>query len=637
MSAAPVPRRSFPARVWALLVAVKDGLALLFLLLFFTLLFAVLTARPSAAQVRPGALLLQLDGFIVEERSPVDFLSAFLSRSAPTGEFPSRDLVRALDAAAGDPRIKAVVLDLDRFLGGGQVHLREVGAALDRVRRSNKPVLAYATLYADDAYLLASHATEIWVNPMGGAMLTGMGGNSLYFGDLLERLNINARVYRVGTYKSAVEPYTLNGPSPEAEENARALYGALWEEWLANVRTARPRANLALVANDPVAWLEGQNGDVARASLAAGMVDRVGDRFTFEERVAELVGADAASDTGYAHSQLQPWLRAVPTPRSGGAIGVVTISGAILDGAQGPGTAGAERIADLLDDALDDDLKGLVVRIDSPGGSVLGSEVIRQAILRHKVRNRTPIAVSMANVAASGGYWVATPADRIFAEPATITGSIGVFAVLPTFERLAAEWGVSSAGVGTTPLSGQPDFIGGFNEPVDRVLQLGVEHTYRDFIAKVAAARRLPPERVDALGQGRVWDGGTARQVGLIDQFGGTRDALAWVAAQAQLADGAWHAVELGGSPSTYDTLLRQLFTDETRQQEGGTDVAGFIARQQQVAVQRLAVELERLAGRRGLQAYCTSCAAAVPGTLAPSEPLQWWTSAAEVLRGLFR
>ena len=219
-------------------------MTLLFLLLFFGALFAVLSTRPSAAAVREGALLLKLDGYVVEERSPIDPVTAFLTGEAPVREYPVREVVRALNAAAGDARVKAVVLDLDTFLGGGQVHLQDIGAALERVRASGKPVLSFATLYTDDSYLLAAHANEVWVNPLGGTLIAGVGGNNLYFGEFLNQLKVNARVYKVGDYKAAVEPFTRNEPSAEARENARALYGALWEEWLAHVRKARPKANI---------------------------------------------------------------------------------------------------------------------------------------------------------------------------------------------------------------------------------------------------------------------------------------------------------------------------------------------------------------------------------------------------------
>ena len=289
----------------------------------------------------------------------------------------------------------------------------------------------------------------------------------------------------------------------------------------------------------------------------------------------------------------------------------MTIAGEIVDGDAGPGTAGGERIAKLLDEALEDDLKGLVVRVDSPGGSVLASEEIRRAILRHKARG-VPIAVSMANVAASGGYWVATPGQRIFAEPETITGSIGIFAVVPTFERAAAKWGVSADGVKTTPLSGQPDLVGGFPPEVDALMQAYVTDGYGDFLARVARSRKLSPARVDAIGQGRVWDGGAARQIGLVDQYGGLDDALAWVAGRAELGEGEWHAKFLGEESRTSDTLLRRLLLGDSAQREASADLVGVFSARRQDTVAQLAGDLARLTGARGMQAYCIECAPVV-------------------------
>ena len=597
----------FAGKVWRLLVGIKDGLVLLFMLLFFGLLFAVLTARPSPAQVRDGALLLELDGVIVEESTPVDPFAALLSGSAPVGEYQARDLVRAIDAAADDERIEAVVLDLDSFLGAGQVHLAEVGAALDRVRAADKPVLTYATAYADDGVFLAAHASEVWLHPMGGAMVAGPGGNRLYFANLLEKLKVNARVYKVGTYKSAVEPFTQSGMSDPARENAQALYGALWEEWQANVKKARPAANLDLVSKTPAEWVEAAKGDLSLAAKNAGLVDTLGTRVEFGERVAELVGEDEWDETpgAYPHTNLTAWLADNPWPSESNEIGVVTIAGTIVDGDAGPGTAGGDRIAALLDEALDRDLKGLVVRVDSPGGSAMASEVIRDAILRQKAKD-IPVAVSMANVAASGGYWVATPADRIFAEPETITGSIGIFAMIPTFENAAAAIGVNSDGVKTGPLSGQPDPIGGFTPEVDRILQASIEDGYTDFITRVAQSRQMTLAQVDTVGQGRVWDGGTARQLRLVDEYGGMAEALAWVAAQAELEDGEWSAAYLGDGESTADTILRQMLIGE--EDAGGRDVFAMLAGQQRASAGMVLLDAQRLLGTKGVQAYCLAC-----------------------------
>lgn len=603
---------SFAGRVWRLLVGIKDGLVLVFMLAFFGLLFAILTARPSPAQVRGGALVLNLDGYIVEEAQIIDPFEALLSNQAPIGEYQARDLVRAIDAAATDSRITAVVLDLDRFLGGGQVHVEAVGAALDRVRKAKKPVLAYATAYSNDGVHLAAHASEVWMHPMGGAMLAGPGGNNLYYKGLLDRLKVKAHIYRVGTYKSAVEPYFRDSMSDEARENYQAIYGALWGEWQAAVAKARPKANIALAAGDPVGWVQASGGDLAQASLKAGLVDKLGSRAQFDARMVQLVGGDDWSDrlNGYKSTELGPWLEQVGAPSGGAAIGVVTVAGEIVDGDAGPGTAGGTRIADLLDQALmNEELKALVVRVDSPGGSVLASEEIRRAILRHKARN-IPVAVSMANVAASGGYWVATPADRIFAEPDTITGSIGVFGVLPTFEDTAASIGVNSDGVKTTPLSGQPDIIGGFTPEVDQVIQGQVESSYRDFLGHVAKARKMTPAAVDRIAQGRVWDGGAARQIGLVDQYGGLDDALAWAATKAGVAKSGWHAVYLGTEETTYDTLLRQWLVqdDAAGRTATGRDLLGLIGSQQTALGARLQRDVARLLGGSGMQAYCLEC-----------------------------
>ncbi len=607
----------FARKVWHVLVAVKDGLALLFLLLFFLLLFAALSVRPGpAAVVRDGALLLRLEGAVVEEPQLIDPLARLVSQQAPMGEYRARDLATALRGAAKDRRIKAVVLDLAKFTGGGQVHLTQIGAAMDAVRAANKPVLAHAALYGDDALLLAAHASEVWVDPLGGAFVTGPGGNHLFFGQLLEKLKVNAHVFRVGTYKSAVEPYLRNDLSSESRESSLAVTGALWEAWKADVARARPKANIALATGDPAAWLRASGGDAAKAALAAGLVDRIGTRADFGTRVAEIAGKDIRDKTpgAFAHTSLKAWLAANPAPTPGKKIGVITIAGEIVDGDAGPGTAGGERIVGLLDDALAADLAALVVRVDSPGGSVYASEDIRNAILRFKAR-KIPVVVSMANLAASGGYWVSTPGDRIFAEPATITGSIGVFAVVPSFERALGQWGVTSDGVKTTPLSGQPDLMGGLSPPVEAMLQANVENIYGRFVGLVAAARGKSPAEVDAMAQGRVWDGGTARQKGLADQFGGLDDALAHAAGAAGLKPGNWHPVYLGAGVDPYASLIGRLTGDEESAppgtaRVGARDWAGMIALRQTGALQEALAGAERLLGRTGAQAYCLDCPA---------------------------
>ena len=618
---------TFARSIWRFLVGVKDALVLIFMLLFFAVLFMVLTARPNPAEVRSGALMLELDGVIVEERTPVDPFAALLSGAAPTQEHQVRDLVRAIDLAASDDRVEAVVLDLGEFLGGGQVHLKAVGAALDRVRAADKPVLAYATAYYDDSLLLAAHASEVWMDPMGGAVVAGPGGENLYFGEALDKLGVNARVYRVGTYKSAVEPYESASMSPAARENYEALFGALWREWKANVATARPQAQIERVAQRPAEWLASGDGDFGTAARSARLVDKLGSRADFDARVVELIGPDEWDDrlNAFASTDYADLLADTPMVEDGRTIAVVTIAGTIVDGDAGPGTAGGTRIAELLDEALNDEIAGLVVRVDSPGGSVLASEEIRRAILRHKAKD-VPVAVSMGNVAASGGYWVATPADRIFAEPDTITGSIGIFAVIPTFEELAGRLGVGTDGVRTTPLSGEPNLVGGFNEEMDAILQAGIEDGYRDFLTRVAQSRDMTLEEADAVGQGRVYDGGTARELGLVDAYGGLAEAVVWVAERAGLDDEAYHTRYLGSEEVDFDTLFAQwlLSDDDDAQGHGGSDFIGVLTQRRSIALRGAFMQTEQMLATRGAQAYCLECPTAATVSAHSPKPFSW-------------
>ena len=278
---------AFARKVWKLLVAIKDGLVLLFMLLFFGLLYAALSFRPlDGAHVQEGALLVALDGVVVEEPEAIDPFSMLLSTGTPIREHRARDVIRAIEGAATDDRIKAVVLDLDYFLGGGQVHMTEIGKAIDKVRAAKKPVLAHAYAYTGDGMQLAAHASEVWVDPLGGALVAGPGGTFLFYGDIADRLKVNVHVYRTGEYKSAVEPYTLSRFSDAARRDIEGTYGALWENWVDEVAKARPKAKAREVALDPVSSIQAAGGDGARAALAAGMVDKIGSYEDFPRALA---------------------------------------------------------------------------------------------------------------------------------------------------------------------------------------------------------------------------------------------------------------------------------------------------------------------------------------------------------------
>ncbi|NBC35208.1 signal peptide peptidase SppA [Novosphingobium sp. FSY-8] len=607
----------FARKVWRWLVAIKDGLVLLAMLLFFGALYGVLTMRPAEPRVREGALLIRMDGVVVEEPHDTDPLAALKSGDNPK-EIAQRDLLRAIRGAATDAKVKALVLDLSKFEGGGLVHMTEIGAAMDSFRATKKPILLFGTMMGDDGIQLAAHATQAWVDPLGGAVLQGPGGMRLYYAGLLDRLKVNAHIYRVGTYKDAIEPFLRDGMSDPSREARKALYDATFGQWRADVATARPRANIDMVVRDPVGWFKASGGDAAKAALAAGLIDRIGTRAEFGAHVASIVGGgdDAKQRPGsFAHTSLAAWLKANPEKTPGRAIGVVTIAGGIVDGSEGPGEAGGARIARLIDRAADKDLAALVVRVDSPGGSVNGSEAIRVAIERHKKKG-LPIIVSMGNVAASGGYWVSTPATRIFAQPGTVTGSIGIFAVIPSFERVLAAYGVKGDGVRSTALSGQPDVLTGLSPEVEGMLQANIESGYGRFLGLVAAARHKTPQEIDAIAQGRVWDGLTAQRIGLVDEIGGLDAALNAAAKAARLKDGEWHALYLGENAGGLSGLFKRLGGDEDEDAgEDGADArisgdwAGAIAYQQQQSLARVARDVQSLFAVQGAQATCLDCA----------------------------
>ena len=600
----------FARKVWKLLVAIKDGLALLFLLLFFMLLFALLAGRPNpAAYVGDGALHLKLDGTIVEQAAPVDALSTLLGGEAPAREFQSRDLIRVLDAAREDDRVKAVVLDLDRFMGGGQVALGDVAAALGRVRASGKPVLAFATGYASDGYQLAAQASEIWTAPEGGAVIAGPGGSRLYYKGLIDRLGVTANIYRVGTFKSAVEPFLRADQSPEAEEAERAYATALWDQWREQVRRARPRARIDEFVADPAAAARAADNDLATASRNLGLVDRIGSRLQFARRVATTAGTrDDERPWTWNRHRYAKYRSAPPAETSGETIAVIPIVGEIVDGEGPNGSAAGDTIAGhILDAVADDSVKAIVLRIDSPGGSVLASEQIRSALLEAKAR-RLPIVASMANVAASGGYWVATPADRIVAEPDTITGSIGVFAVLPSFERALSNIGVTTDGIATTPLAGQPDVFGGPNDSFDALAQTSVERIYSRFTGLVAQSRRLEIARVREIAEGRVWAGGTARQIGLVDRFGGLDEAVAEAARLAQLGDAEVHAQWFENEPDPWSEMLLAAAREEDDAAARPTGWMAQVAWEREARLAQALGDVRRLLGNAGVQAQCLDC-----------------------------
>jgi protease-4 len=606
----------FVRAIWKLLVGIKDALVLLLMLMFFGLLYAGLSARPTP--VTDGVLTLKLDGSVVEQ--PAKAQLSELAGGSRLRQYRLRDLIAALDKAKADDRVKAVALDLDGFLGGGQTAMSDLSDAIRSVRTSGKPVLAYSTGYSNDGYQLGAAASEVWLNPLGAVAIAGPGGANLYFKGFLDKLGVTANVYRVGTYKAAVEPFIRNDMSPEARENYQAFGQALLESWRESVLRARPQAKVDAFMKDMPGAVDAAGGNLAKAALAAGLVDKIADRRAFEARLAQLGGEDDKALGGYKRIKLDSYVKEMVKETPRGPIGVVTIAGTIVDGKAPKGTAGGDSIAKEIEDGLQKGgLKALVIRVDSPGGSVLASEQIRQAILGAKEQG-LPVVVSMGSVAASGGYWVSTPADFIYAEPSTITGSIGVFGVLPSFQGTLAKLGMGADGIKTTPLSGEPDLLRGPSPDASRLIQASVESIYRTFLGMVAQSRHKSPADIDKIAQGRIWDGGTARQLGLVDGFGGMSEAIAKAAELAKLGKDERDVRYLERPPSFRESLVEMLATQD--RDDGAAPADGFaaIGGQPEFELAAMIADLRSILAGPRIQARCLECGPVAPATLTKAD-----------------
>lgn len=607
---------AFLRGLWRFLIGVKDALVLLFLLLFFVALWGALHVRAPLQVPNGSALLVDLDGFVVDqasERTPLELATGGVDVMP---EIEAREVVAAIRHAKDDKRIKALVLQLDNFFGAGQANLQSIGAALRNFRASGKPVYAYSTAYIDDSYYLAAHADQLWMNLLGGVLLTGPGGPNLYFRQALDKLKVDVNVFRVGTYKAAVEPFTRSEASPEARAAEQTLVDTLWNSYAADVRQVRPRADVDAYLSTLQERVAAARGDLARTAVAGGLVDKLGSYADFGNHLRKLVGKAPADDVpgGFNQIALQDYLRSA-NPLAGGsgdAVGIVYVAGNIVDGNAPPGTAGGDTIADLIEKALTDDkIKALVVRIDSPGGSVLASEKIRQALATARSEG-LPIVASMGPVAASGGYWVATAADEIYAQPSTITGSIGVFAVVPTFQRTLADLGINADTVKSTPYSGEPDIWNGLSPETRTLLQASVEDIYRRFTGLVAQARKLPVERVDQIAQGRVWAGTTAKQLGLVDHLGSLDAAVAAARKRAGLKADA-RTIDIEVEPSLPFQLLDQFMGKEEPQEKQARDPFAKLARVSQLRAASALLDAAGVARGATIQARCLSCVTYLP------------------------
>ncbi|QFU74904.1 signal peptide peptidase SppA [Halioglobus maricola] len=533
--------RRFFGGIWKTLTWIRLGLAnVLFLAMLAVIYFVYFGGTPEPLPQK-AALLFNPVGSIVDQKQPVDPLFALSGEQSPEDrEVLLQDVIDSIEAAAGDPAINSMVMELGGLRGVGISRSGEIGTALEAFKATGKPVAAYADFYTQNQYLLASYADEIIAHPMGGVALEGFGSYHNYYLEALEKLAVNMHVFRRGKYKSAVEPYLRNDMSPPEKEVNRAWLDDLWGRYTAQVEERRELETGAVNAfiNGMTDRMVAGNGDSASDALDAGLVDQLLARSAVNNWLAEMVGA--TDEDGYFESVgFEYYLsRKGPVSDDGeveGRVAVITAQGNILPGEQPPGTIGSDSLAWLISDTVSSgDADAIVLRISSGGGSMFASEIIRERVLEARAKG-IPVVVSMGAVAASGGYYIAANADEIWATPTTITGSIGVIAAFPTLEGTLAKLGIHTDGVGTTDLAGSLRLDRTPSPELKASVDAGVGYAYDSFLEVVAEGRSMSLEETREVAEGRVWSADAALANGLVDYLGSLDDAIASAAAIAEL------------------------------------------------------------------------------------------------------
>ena len=556
MNPPPLPRRnpiaSFFVGLWDVMNFTRR---LILNLVFFGLLFLVLIVMmvamgkgASSAKILQDrtTLVIAPEGRLVEQYS-TDPVSRALAKAVGDNnaeEIQLRDLIRAIEAARDDKKIERVVLELDKLQPSGFASMREVAAALQDLRASGKQLVAFSENMGQSQYLLAAQADEVYLDPMGSLLLEGLGRYRQYFrSGLQDKLGVDVHLFKVGEYKSAAEPYVLDAASPQAKEADLFWMNDVWQRYLADIAKARKldAAQLAAGIDTLPEGIAAAGGDLARFALQQKLVDGLKTREEVEALLTDRGVADSDADGGFRQIALGDYLTQVDARRSPidhrPQVAVVVAEGEIAGGDLPAGRVGGVSTSALLRAARDDDdVKAVVLRVDSPGGEVFASEQIRREVDALKAAGK-PVVVSMGDLAASGGYWISMNADRIYADESTITGSIGIFGMIPNFARSLDKIGVHTDGVGTTRFAGAFDVTRPMDPAVGRVIQSVIDKGYADFTGKVAQARDKSVEAIDEVARGRVWSGAQAKERGLVDEFGGLKTAVADAASRAKLGE----------------------------------------------------------------------------------------------------
>ena len=543
----------------------KVLLNVIFLLILFAFIGA--TGQEEIKIPESTALVLNLNGDIVEQKREVDPMSVFMNEALGQQEEKPEvllaDVLKVINKAAADNRVRVLVLHLHRMNNAGITKLADIANAIEKFKAQDKQVIAIGDLFTQDQYYLASYADKIWLNPNGWMILDGYGRYRMYFKSELDKLEISQHVFRVGTFKSALEPYMRDDMSDAAKEANTAWLNDLWSKYKADVAAQRnfDVSNFDETTDALITKLRKANGNIAEYALANGWVDELKTRKAIRESITEIVGSDESENT-FSQISFDQYLKATTNPFDQGnpisdKVAVIVAKGTILDGTQKPGTIGGDSTAKLLERARNDDsVKAVVLRVDSPGGSAYASEIIRQEVDLLK-KSGKPVVASMGTYAASGGYWISASANKIYASPTTITGSIGIFGFLMTFEKSLSKLGINTDGVGTTEIAGF-DLSRPLTKGMGDIFQLGIERGYQDFISLVAENRNMTLEEVDNIAQGRVWSGIKAKEIGLVDELGSLEDAVNEAASIAGLQDFDVKVIEKELTPR--EQFLKDMF-----------------------------------------------------------------------------
>ncbi|SBS62683.1 signal peptide peptidase SppA [Vibrio atlanticus] len=599
--------------IWKLITFVRLALVNLFFLLSIAIIYFVYfhsdTTQPTVPQ--ESALVLNLSGPIVEQSryiNPMDSVTGSLLGKDLPKENVLFDIVETIRYAKDDDKVTGIVLALKELPETNLTKLRYIAKALNEFKATGKPIYAVGDFYNQSQYYLASYATKVFLSPDGGVLLKGYSAYSLFYKTLLEKLDVNTHVFRVGTYKSAIEPFIRDDMSDAAKESASRWLGQLWGAYVDDVSNNRQidAKTLNPSMDSFLKDLESVDGDIAKLAEKLGLVDELATRQQVRLELADVFGSDG-QDSYNALGYYEYRTTMLPDLTSESHdVAVIVASGAIMDGKQPRGTVGGDTTAALLRQARNDDkVKAVVLRVDSPGGSAFASEVIRNEIEAIKQAGK-PVVVSMSSLAASGGYWISMGADKILAQPTTLTGSIGIFSVITTFEKGLNDIGVYTDGVGTSPFSGL-GITTGLSEGAKDAFQMGIENGYRRFISLVGENRGMEVDAVDKIAQGRVWTGQDAIEKGLVDEIGDFDDAITAAASLAELETYNIYWVE---EPLSATELFIQEFMNKV-QMSIGLDIQSMIPSSLQPVTQQLAQDSQLLGNfndPQGRYAFCLNC-----------------------------